>query len=183
MKKQIFSLLGVLFLLGCVLSSPLSAQSQASQDYKQWNISTNPFSYFFGSFPVSAAYAFTKHVAVRVSPSFRYFYFTDPSIWGLGGQVGVPVYFDRAYRGFFLEPGASISYIKQNSGGGVSSSSGVLGGPELLAGYSWLWDSGFNIDAGLGLGYYWASFDLEGDNTGVVDGILPTGRLGFGYSF
>ncbi|MGA0164408.1 MAG: DUF3575 domain-containing protein [Bdellovibrionota bacterium] len=181
MNKKMINLLGFIFAGLMAISLPVeSARANVEQP---WKISTNPFGYFLGVYSASASYALTNQIAVNVQPEFLYAYFVDPVIWGLGARAGVPIYFDQTYDGFYLEPGFVLNYVRQNGSGLIEATSGVMLGPDLIAGHNWLWASGFNIDLGIGLGYKWVSFDTVDTKAGTFDGILPTARLSFGYAF
>lgn len=155
---------------------PVGERNRYQHTYKTWNVWTNPFGYFFGSFNVGASYAFSQNIKLNASPTFIYFYPADPAVVGGGLTLSTSVFFKKIYDGFYLEPGAAILYLKQGSGG----VSGFAGGPQLIGGWGWIWDSGFNINLGLGLGYVWGK-DFQ--DTGAFEGVIPRGNLQFGYAF
>ena len=81
--------------------------------------------------------------------------------------------------GFYLEPGLFATYVDVGDAGSASG-----GGVHLLLGWSWIWDSGFNFNLGFGLGNAWlTASDDNSSDTDTYNGIIPRGRLQFGYAF
>jgi len=113
--------------------------------------------------------------------SFLYIWLTDPDIWGIGTSLSATIWFAKVYSGVYVEPGAQIHYGKTKGGSGIFGNvSGVFGGPYLLFGYGWFWDSGFNVNLGIGPIYY---FGKELSSSAVYDGPSFVGKLMLGYAF
>lgn len=160
-----------------------SAQAQEAEMEKKWNITTNPFSYFTGRFNVGASYALTKNIALSASPALVYLFQSSPKISGASLSLGLPIYFDRVYDGLYVEPGLQGTYLRQKVTENGETATGISAGPQFLLGHMWQWPSGFNIDLGLGLGYSFSSVDLRGTGSSYYDGVVPAGKLQFGYLF
>jgi hypothetical protein len=76
------------------------------------------------------------------------------------------------YSGLFLEPG--IISRTTSSGGSDSTTFG----PQVLLGYHWYWDSGFNAALAFGAGRKLNTDDSYSDDEAFVNGYLR-----FGYAF
>lgn len=137
-------------------------------DYKQWNISTNPFGLIYGSYSASGSYAFHKNFAVK--GDLTIFDSINSSEKGSEVSVSVPVYFRKVYDGFSLEPGIIHRWTRAN---GKTNS---IMGHQVLVGYSWIWDSGLNVSAGMGVGRNWQS-SKDGEK------VFGNAYLRAGYAF
>jgi len=153
---------------------PVGEKNKYEYAYKRHLVSSNPLAWFLGSFTVGYTFAFHKYVGVRVDAGFYHIWKTD--LYGGQLSASVPIYFKKMHDGFYLEPGV-FGMVLDYRGDTITA-----GGPQLLLGWSWIWDSGFNINLGLGMTYTWMSGDVEGGFMSV-DGPLPTGRLAFGYAW
>jgi len=162
---------------------PVGERHRYRYSYDTWNVWTNPFGYFFGSFNVGASYAFHQNFKVNASPTLIYFYAANPKVWGGGLTLSTSIFFRKVYDGFYLEPGASFLYLSQERMISNTRVSGIVGGPQLIGGWGWLWDSGFNLNLGFGLGYYWGDVGKDIEDTQAFEGIFPVGNLQFGYTF
>ncbi|TVQ80004.1 MAG: DUF3575 domain-containing protein [Bradymonadales bacterium] len=162
---------------------PVGEKHRYSYDYKRWNVWTNPFGYFFGNFNIGGSYAFHQNFKVNASPTFIYFWNSNPNVIGGGLTVSTSIFFKKVYDGFYLEPGAQFLYLSQRRTIGSGTLKGVVGGPQLVAGWGWVWDAGFNLNIGLGLGYYWGDVSNDFEDTEAFDGVFPAGNLQFGYTF
>ncbi len=162
---------------------PVGEKNRYRNTYNTWNIWANPFGWFFGNISVGASYAFHQNVKVNIEPYFIYAYYAKPKIVGGGATLSSSIFFNKMYDGFYLEPGARILYLSQDKTVGGGTISGIAGGPQLIGGWGWIWDSGFNINAGLGLGYYWGDVGDDVNDTDTFSGVFPAGNLQFGYTF
>jgi len=161
-------------------------QNKYKYSYKKYNISTNPLGLIYGSYGISASYAFSDHVAVR--GDLNYYNPVDSDLHGFELAAGAPIYFRKMYSGVFVEPGLSIQELwadTTRSSGTAASSTGdnstTVFGPQVLIGYHWYWDSGLNIAIAAGIGRNW-----NASNNDAFDGydkIFPNGYLRFGYAF
>lgn len=162
---------------------PVGEKHRYRHAYNTWNIWTNPFGFFFGSFNAGASYAFHQNLKVNLEPQFIYFFSADPKVVGGGGTLSMSIFFNKVYDGFYLEPGGRVLYLSQERKIGSSKVDGFVGGPQLIGGWGWLWDSGFNINLGFGIGYFWGEVGRDLEDTDSFKGVLPTANLQFGYTF
>jgi len=179
-QKYIYQL--VFIITTSLLSGTVYAGGEEETSTQTWNVTTNPFSYFMGRFNVGVSRGLTDRIAISASPAIVHIFQSDPKISGASLNVGLPVYFDQLYKGIYLEPGISATYLTQKSLDG-GRNSGILAGPQALVGHVWSWPSGFNIDLGLGLGYNFGKLDLVGTGSTFFSGTTVAGKLQFGYAF
>ena len=155
---------------------PVGEQNKYKYSYQRHLVSTNPLNWFFGTFGVGYTWAFHRHFALRAEVEFLHIWKTE--IYGGRVSASMPIYFKKMHDGFYLEPGAYFV------GADIEGISAIGGGPMLLLGWSWIWDSGFNVNFGLGMTYTWLDVDTKsGFWSGAIDGPWPTGRLAFGYAW
>lgn len=140
--------------------------------HRKWNVSTNPVGLVVGSYGASLSYAFSEHIALRGDLNYYDPVESDESGFEVG--IGAPIYLRKMYSGLFLEPG--VISRKLSSGG--ESTTEV--GPQVLVGYHWYWDSGFNVAVAAGVGRNWSADD-EGE--AAEPELFPNGYLRFGYAF
>jgi hypothetical protein len=162
---------------------PVGEKHRYRNAYNTWNIWTNPFGYFFGDFNIGASYAVHQNIKINIEPQLIYYFLSQPKVIGGGGTLSTSIFFNRVYDGFYLEPGARLLYLSQERTLGSAKVSGIAGGPQLIGGWGWLWDSGFNISMGLGIGYFWGSVGRDVKDTDSFQGIVPAGNMQFGYTF
>jgi hypothetical protein len=163
---------------------PVGERHRYRNTYKTWNVWTNPFGYFFGSFNAGVSYAFHQNFKANIEPQFIYFFNARPkAVVGGGATASVSIFFKKVYDGFYLEPGARILYLSQEREFGDSTAQGLVGGPQLIAGWGWVWDAGFNVNLGFGMGYFWGKVGQDVEDTEAFDGVFPAGNLQFGFTF
>lgn len=107
----------------------VGSKNEYEYDYKKWNIGVNAFALPLGYISASGSYAFTDHLVARVGAAYD----TNNKKGEHSVNAGIPIYFKKAYSGFFIEPGYDTRV-----------------GIYTAAGYHWMWDSGFNVYAGAG---------------------------------
>lgn len=122
---------------------PDGDRNQYYLDYKRWNISTNPFGLIYGSYSLSGSYAIHKNFALKGDLNF--YDYVGSSEKGTEVSLSVPIYFKKVYSGFFLDPG--FVYKTTTKDRKTKSSAG----PQVLVGYSWMWDSGLNVAIAAGV--------------------------------
>ncbi len=144
--------------------------------YKPWNVSTNPLGLMYGSYALSVSRAVSDSVALRADLEYLNDYMST-GMSGFGAVAGVPIYFKKMYDGFLLEGGFRYQNFNKDN---VSLS---YYGPQVLVGWHWIWDSGWNIAAAFGMGRIWASATDSQNETDKVSGTLPAGYLRVGYAF
>jgi hypothetical protein len=151
--------------------------------YRKTNISTNPIGWMFGFYGVSVSHALSNNIAVRGDANIISFENSE------GYEVGasLPIYFRRVYSGPFIEPGLimrgskSKDYYCDASYGSCGSSSETFTGPEMLFGWSWIFDSGLNVAFAVGAA---RNLSPQMDEYGYSDdSVQPAGYFRIGYAF
>jgi hypothetical protein len=133
---------------------PVGESNSYLKKFRRTNISTNPVGWIFGFYGVSGSYAINDHIAIRGDVNI--YNIIDSNDSGTEFGVGVPLYLKRTYQGAFLEPGFvvrtwSSNYCDGGTYAGCDDSS-TTAGPQMLFGWHWTWDSGFNVAAAVGAG-------------------------------
>lgn len=100
-------------------------------DYKKINLGANLFRLPSNVLSVSASYAVFPNVAARIGATLDFSKSHDKTQL----NFGVPIYFQKMYTGYFVEPG-------------IDSNAGFY----TMLGHHWIWDSGFNLFCGIGGG-------------------------------
>jgi hypothetical protein len=167
---------------------PVGQSNDYVKRFRRTNVAVNPLGVMLGIFSVSASYAFTDHLALRGDANFFSIVDSDTSGYELG--VGLPIYLRRTYQGAFVEPGFIVSEIGDDHDGYDDGYTRV--GPQVLLGWHWTWDSGFNIAAAVGIGrnlsslgddddenYYGDEYESDDDDGAV----FPNSYLRVGYAF
>jgi len=147
--------------------------------YKKMNVSTNPFGWLVGSYGVAASYALNANVAVTLDFKLRQDYLSVDGTDGFNVQLSAPLYFRKAFDDFYIEPG--FSFIKLD----VGEEDLNLYGPSVLVGKHWMFDSGLNISAAIGIGRNFSgnSDDEDSDELGDFFEFYPAGYFRVGYAF
>ena len=152
---------------------------------KHVNIATNPLGFFFGNYGLSLSFALGENVTFRGNIQ-RLDYEFFGAVDGYEVSVSAPVYLRRAFSGPFLEPGVFYRDTMETSWSLWDDDeemprAHVSSGPLMVAGWHWMFDSGFNIAIAFG-----ATRDIrhtvDGEN-GMQIGASPTGYLRVGYAF
>ena len=140
---------------------PVGVHNEYKHSYPRLNISTNPISAAFGIYGLAVSYAVGANVAIKVDGAYINFHHIDEE--GYQIDLTAPIYFRKVYTGFFLEPGVMVRNFEGDDDIG----------PQVLAGYSFLADSGLNVSIAAGAG---RSFTNEKE-------VFANGYLRFGYAF
>ena len=135
-------------------------------DYKKFNVSVNPLGPIFGFYSVSGSMALSRHMALRgefasIEPRWS-------SIALQTFEIGAPFYFKQMYSGFFLEPGIIVA---------TSDDDESVTGVQIIVGWHWNWDSGYNVMAGFG------AIRVIEDDGGFSNEPAPTVLFKVGYNF
>lgn len=190
MKKTI--LLGVFAIFGA-----MNAQ--------QNSIKVNPVALVFGSDLISYERAINDNMSVVVSGTYNSLSFGDLKYKNMGGGAQYRYYFgDEVLKKFYAAvTGEFISGTITNSSEGFTiNPSGTITSTSsessvnytnmnagLRVGYQYIFDNGITLDANLGAGYNTYNYkfkdasEAQTFNAAKVNGILPTGGFGIGYSF
>lgn len=118
-------------------------------DFPRLNLSLNPFGILTGTYSVSGSYAITDNIAARGDLSYT----ESSDSRGMGYEVGAgaQIFFKKMYNGLYLEPGLVRKHETFKIIDEVDWNYDVFG-PQVLVGYSWFWDSGFNVQLAGGVG-------------------------------
>ena len=130
------------------------------QDYlfkpKKFNLSTNPFGFFFGYYDVAASMALGSNLGATVA--ITGWAMDDP---GYQLSATLPLYFRKTFSGPFLEGGLLIrsseeeNYDYYAAGDCIdycySTENDSWVGPQLLFGWHWTFDSGLNTSFAFGV--------------------------------
>ena len=141
--------------------------------YKKTNISSNPIGWMFGFYGVSVSHAVSPNIAVRGDANWI-------DVDGESGyEIGltVPIYFKRAYQGPFLEGGIMVRQVDNDDEGCfdcMKDSPNV--GPQVMFGWSWLFDSGANVAFAFG-----AFRPMNNDKD--QNDVEPAGYFRLGYAY
>jgi hypothetical protein len=152
---------------------PVGDHNQYYYRFRRTNISTNPVGWMLGIYGLSLSYGLSNHLALR--GDVNYFSYVGDDSTGFEVGAGLPIYFRRTYSGVFLEPGFILREFDETYGDNTTF------GPQVLAGWHWMWDSGLNLAIAFGVGRNWSQRDTESD----YDDEEPfvNGYLRFGYAF
>jgi Protein of unknown function (DUF3575) len=148
--------------------------------FRRTNLSTNPIGWILGIYGVSLSYGLSSHFALRGDVN----YFNPVGDDGTEGYelgVGLPIYFRRTYSGPFLEPGAIVRRFTDSGLDEEGDDDNITMGPQVLAGWHWIWDSGLNLALAFGLGRNWSERDTDSDYDD--EEVFVNGYLRFGYAF
>jgi hypothetical protein len=153
------------------------------QDYlykpKKFNLSTNPFGFFFGYYDVAASMALGQNLAASVAITGW-----DFSDYEKGYQLSatLPLYFRKTFSGPYLEGGLLIRASENEdyyyAGDCIdycsSSETDSWAGPQLLFGWHWTFDSGLNLQFAFGVAKQMGNDDRDTDANGYF-------RVGYAF--
>jgi hypothetical protein len=166
---------------------PVGDKNQYTYDFKKWNVSTNPLGFIWGSYGLSLSYGISQNIALRADVNY-YSYSanlgttkdTEMTWKGFQAGIGAPIYLRRTYQGAFVEPGVVIEHGESALGTEKATTTTVFG-PQMLLGWHWSWDSGFNMAVALGAGRNFSA-DKNADGSSNND-VFAAGYLRVGYAF
>lgn len=158
--------------------------------YPRLNLSVNPFSPLYERLSLSVSYALTMNLAIRADVSVQLGDdYVDNELFGntTSYSLSAPLYFRKVYSGLYLEPGVQVGTFEGDD----------LIGFQVLVGWHWIWDSGLNVSAALGLGrnlsqggdyaydgsYETSSYGDDGHRYVESPQIYPAGTFRVGYAF
>lgn len=162
---------------------PVGDRNAYLYNFKKNNIQTDPLAWMFGYYQVAASHALTQNIALSVELSG--WSTNHGSTSGFEVAASLPIYFRRTFSGPFLEPGLVVHSDNNSydncydcSYDTTSSMSHVWAGPEVLVGWSWMFDSGLNISGAFGAAKRMS--DNQGSSSDSPD---PVGYFRVGYAF
>ncbi|RMH36450.1 MAG: hypothetical protein D6689_22510 [Deltaproteobacteria bacterium] len=150
--------------------------------FRRTNVQINPLGWIVGIFGASASYGVSDHVALRADVTL--YDLIDSPVTGLELSVSAPLYLRRTYQGPFLEAGILWREIRSNyeyeayGCADCRDDTDTVYGPQVLVGWHWMWDGGFNLAVATGAGR-----NLARDAGGSDDPAFVNGYLRFGYAF
>ena len=144
---------------------------------KHYNISTNPFGYFFGYYDIAASMALGNNLGATVAITGWDFDYAG----GYQLSATLPLYFRKTFSGPYLEGGLMLRSTSHNydyaydcidycSDGDTDS----WAGPELLFGWHWTFDSGLNVQFAFGVAKQMGNDDNDTDANGYF-------RVGYAF--
>ena len=164
-----------------LLSSNIMAEEPVQHARKTMEISVNPLMLALGYLPLNFRVALTNKMALGLQAYGRFFGFGNYKIHGGGGGISAKFFLNGTAisDSWFVEPAIGAGYSNYNGVGYWSIS------PRVIAGYTWVWDSGFLINLGIGAEYTHAFVDkgVFGKHSYGFHGIWPTGEFSLGWAW
>ena len=145
-------------------------KNKFTYQYRPWNIGLSPL-VAMDYTVISIERAVVDHVSIRLGIGYSWGDTMD--IVEHDFRLSAPIYFRKMHDGFFFEPNIGIE--KWDTGDSGLDENNVYLGSTL--GWKGIWDSGFTVTMGFGMGKYINVDDEDGDF------MTPTGRFEVGYSF
>jgi hypothetical protein len=114
---------------------------------------------------------------------------TDSSVFGLGVNLGPRFYVThQALKGLWLSPNVDLAHVSVSgrSTFGTFRSQATAFGLTGMLGFSWVFDSGIDLSAGLGGRAAFGSVELDSPNLKQqtsVEGFGPVVRVSAGWAF
>ncbi|MGA2508079.1 MAG: hypothetical protein ABSF80_11465 [Chitinispirillaceae bacterium] len=174
MKKLVVCMAAIAILAG---STGVAAQTKTNM------ITVNPLGLIIGYISLDYEKAIGPKTTLGILP-----YFWSPKgidITLLGGSIAANFYSNSAFHGWFIRPSVSIGYASWNYttfdinlNEITNKSNLVTFGVGAIAGYRWLFQSGFSI--GLGGGVNWTGGTFAGIDFG---GVGPSLLFDLGWAF
>lgn len=147
---------------------PVGTRGDYLYRFRRTNFSVNPVGWTLGFYGASLSYAFHENLAIK----------GDVSVFSNDGDgfteisVTAPLYLRRAYQGPFVEAGLMI----RDWDDGDSDR-----GPQVLIGWHWTFDSGFNMAMAVGGGRDFSKEGLDGYDDEEEE--FFNGYFRIGYAF
>ena len=178
--SQIFKkYLAAIFVFALLASNIMAEENMPAR--KTMEISVNPLLLALGYLPLNFRVALTEKLALGLHAYGRFFGLGKYKIHGGGGGASVKFFLNGTAisDSWFVEPGINAGYSIYDSKGYWSLS------PSVVAGYTWVWDSGFLINLGIGAQYTHAFIDKNtfGKESFSLHGIMPTGEFSLGWAW
>jgi len=168
--------------LGAFFAMVLLSNSILADDVrKTMEVSVNPLLLAIGYLPVNFRIAVANKMALGLHAYGHFFALGKTSVYGGGGGISTKFFLSGTAisDSWYVQPEFDAGFSRWGSQGFWTVS------PSVIAGYTWVWDSGFLINLGLGAQYRIAFIDkdLLGKDTFGVSGILPTGEFSLGWAW
>jgi len=178
--------------LSVALCSIVFLSSKAQDDGPTNVVKINPLGAIFGAAQLSYEHALSEKSSFMISPSFGFFNSGGLKYTTYGIGASYRFYFSQsksAPAGFYAGPGVgySLGKVKFSDDFGGGNTTAKIGGLNVsaVAGYQWIWDSGFSLDLNGGIQYinYKYTDNSDGAFSAPFSGVLPTLGFGIGYAF
>ncbi|MEP6860523.1 MAG: hypothetical protein ABJE66_07885 [Deltaproteobacteria bacterium] len=162
---------------------PVGERNQYLYAYRKNNLQSNPIAWMFGYYQIAGSHALSENIAASLEVSG---WSTDHGNES-GYQIAptLQLYFKRTFSGPFLEGGLVIHHDDNNGYAydcydcSSTSTSSDWVGPEVMFGWSWMFDSGLNMSAAFG-----AAKRMDSQSSGYSsDDPVPVGYFRVGYAF
>jgi hypothetical protein len=166
----------------------LSGTCAAAATDRNVNVRVSPLSLAAGLVSSDVDLAVGKKMTV--GPTFSMLkastLFTELSGFNIGARVNLNLSGDAMTDSWLLGPSVAYTSVKV-SALGESASAGKLAVGALVA-YQWVWNSGINVNAGLGGSWYSGDDTLTTESGSTIsipfyNGIKPQAELTLGYAF
>lgn len=161
-------------------SSWAMAKTPSASVQKNMQISVDPANLLLGEIPLRYSLGIKPRIALGISAYGRFFAYDQTKSFGFGGGVDAKFNLsgDNFKDSWYVKPGITAGYL--SAGNYSAPSIGML----VTAGHGWVWDSGFALDVGLGIGYkHWFIKDSSKVKGFGVNGILPSLDVALGWVF
>ena len=125
-------------------------------DSRHYSVTANPLGMLLGRFGGEASFKLADHVALisGISGYYLGIFGDSTSVRTAGGSLSIGSKFflsDEAFKsGWYITPYVSGGYGSFKGDKGVVSTG--FGGFSVLGGYGWVFNSGFTLNLGLGVG-------------------------------
>ena len=149
------------------------------QDYlyqpKKYNLSANPFGFFFGYYDVAASMALGKNLGASVAITA----WDEDYSKGYQLAATLPLYFRKTFSGPYLEGGLMLRSTSHNYAYDCidycsDMDTDSWAGPELLFGWHWTFDSGLNVQFAFGVAKQMGNENADADANGYF-------RVGYAF--
>jgi hypothetical protein len=166
-------------ILGFFLILPMTALSAPLDNQRNMEIAVNPLLLVTGRLPIVYRLGLTQKMALSFYGGLRTFSWGEhgaaTQMFGLNFDIGPKFYLSgKAFtNSWYIEPSFGVSYYSFNDTVNI--------GPSVVAGYGWVFDSGFSVSLGVGMTY---NINLRGKtfyNLLAGTGLLPTAEVSLGY--
>jgi len=142
---------------------------------KKYNLSANPFGFFFGYYDVAASMALGRNLGASVALTM----WDESYTKGYQLAATLPLYFRKTFSGPYLEGGLLLRSTSHDSYAYdcidyCSMESDSWAGPELLFGWHWTFDSGLNVQFAFGVAKQMGNTDQDTDANGYF-------RVGYAF--
>lgn len=174
-------LLVVIVLTVTPLAFSSLAIAEEEVDAKKYNVTINPIGLFFGTYNGSIDVGISNDITLGIGGAYLSVsnYSRTKTATGVGGDLRMTYYIDGAILtdGWYLSP--LIEYVSANTFTGSASGAGFSG----LAGYQWVYHSGFNMMLGGGLSYYAFNSNIGDLTIQSFSGFHPRVEFNLGFAF